>query len=174
MGTDKALLEWAGLRAIDRVAALAAAAGAQVIVASGSRDHGLPLALDETQFGGPVGGLIAGAVALRQAGCDRMLALAVDAPTIRLADIAPLLTQASPGAAYQALHLPMVIDVAAIPTDAQADWPLARLVERAGLARPACPREAHARLRGANTLEERDALMSELVAAEAAQKGGAD
>jgi molybdopterin-guanine dinucleotide biosynthesis protein A len=103
-----------------------------------------------------------------------MVALAVDAPTIGLADIAPLLALSGPGAAYEGLHLPMVVDIAAIPAEAQSGWPLARLAERAGLARPVCPPDAWGRLRGANTPTERATLLADLLAAEAAQKPGAD
>jgi molybdopterin-guanine dinucleotide biosynthesis protein A len=68
----------------------------------------------------------------------------------------------------------MVLDVEAVPAEAEAGWPLARLVDRVGLARLACQHEAHARLRGANTPAEREALLAELAAWEGAQKGGAD
>jgi len=173
MNADKAALLWAGRRAIDRVAVLAEAAGAQVIMTVGRRDYGFPLVADEPPQGGPVGGVLAGAAALSAAGCDRMLVLAVDAPTIGPADIAPLLAEGGPGAAYESLHLPMVDDIAAMSTEAQAGWPLARLAERAGVTRLPCPPEAEARLRGANTPEERHALLAELAASEAAQKDGA-
>ncbi|WP_309605902.1 NTP transferase domain-containing protein [Phenylobacterium sp.] len=159
MGADKATLLWAGRRAVDRVVGLAQAAGCGVILTAGSNDYGLMLALDAAPGGGPVGGVLAGAEALRRAGCDRALVLAVDAPTARIADIAPLLAAGGVGAAFETLPLPMVFDIAGLPTEAQAGWPLARLAERAGLQRLRCPAEARARLRGANTLEERNALL---------------
>ena len=173
MGADKGALPWLGLRAVDRVAALARAAGAQVIVSVGTTDYGLPFVADEPPLGGPVGGVLAGANALQAAGCGRALVLAVDAPTIRLGDIEPLLNEVGVGAAFEGLHLPMVLDIAALPADAQAGWPMARLADRAGLIRLICPPEARARLRGANTPTERDALLAELAASKAAQKGGA-
>ena len=162
MGADKATLLWAGQRAVDRVAALARAAGCGVILTAGSNDYGLMLALDAAPGGGPVGGVLAGAEALRRAGCDRALVLAVDAPTARLEDIAPLLAASGVGAAFEALHLPMVFDIAGLPTEAQAGWPLARLADHAGLRRLGCPADARGRLRGANTPAERDALLADL------------
>lgn len=162
MGADKATLLWAGRRAVDRVAALARAAGCEVILTAGSDDYGLMLALDAAPGGGPVGGVLAGAQALGLAGCDRALVLAVDAPTARLEDIAPLLAAGGAGAAFEALHLPMVFDIAELPAEALAGWPLARLAERAGLQRLSCPADVRVRLRGANTPEEREALLSDL------------
>jgi molybdopterin-guanine dinucleotide biosynthesis protein A len=129
--------------------------------------------MDDMPLGGPVGGVMAGVRALRAAGCDRALVLAVDAPTIRLQDIQELLAAAGPGGAFEGLHLPMVLDLAAVPPETEAGWPLARLADRAGLVRLACPQGAHARLRGANGPEERDALLAELAAWEGAQKDGA-
>jgi len=173
MGADKGALPWLGMRAVDRVAALARAAGAHVLVTVGTTDYGLAFVADDPPLGGPVGGVLAGVKALRTRGCDRALVLAVDAPTIRLADIEPLLSEVGVGAAFEALHLPMVLDIAAIPSEARADWPMARLAERTGLSQLICPPEARARLRGANTPVERDELLVELAASEAAQKDGA-
>lgn len=173
MGTDKGALAWEGLRAVDRVAAIAAAAGARIILTAGSTDYGLPKVVEDPPGSGPVGGVVAGARALRLAGCERALVLAVDAPTIRTEDLAPLLAEGGPGAAFDGLHVPMVVDIAAIPGEAQAGWPMARLADRAGLKRMVYPPQARARLRGANTPEERAALLEEFVAWEAAQKGGA-
>jgi molybdopterin-guanine dinucleotide biosynthesis protein A len=170
MGVDKAAQDWGGRRAVDRLADLATAAGAAPVVTVGGRDYGLPRVDDLSAGGGPVGGLAAAVAALRTAGCARMLALAVDAPTVRLADIAPLLAAPSPGAAFEGLHLPLVFDLAAAPLDAGPGWPIARFVERAGLARLPCPSAAYARLRGANTPEERARL---LAADDPAEKGGA-
>lgn len=174
MGADKALLDWAGCSAVARVAALARAAGAQIVLTVGAGDYGLPVVLEERPQGGPVGGVMAGAAAARTADCERLLVLAVDAPTIRSADIAPLLACGGVGAVFDGLYLPMVVEIAALPADAAADWPLARLVERAGLTGLSSSSETHARLRGANTQEERTALLADLLAFEAAQKGGAD
>jgi molybdopterin-guanine dinucleotide biosynthesis protein A len=174
MGADKALLPWLGMRAIDRVAEIARGAGAQTLVSVAPGDYGLHRVMDEPPLGGPVGGVLAGVRALRDLGCDRALVLAVDAPTIRVDDIQGLLAAGKPGATFEGLHLPMVLDVEAVPAEAEAGWPLARLVDRVGLARLACQHEAHARLRGANTPAEREALLAELAAWEGAQKGGAD
>jgi molybdopterin-guanine dinucleotide biosynthesis protein A len=173
MGADKGALVWMGLRAVDRVAALAGAAGAQAIVTVGATDYGLPLVRDDPPLGGPAGGVLAGVEHLRGSGCSRALVLAVDAPTIQMEDIAPLLAAGRPGAAFEGLHLPMVLDLAALPREAQPGWPMARLAERAGLARLVCEPRAWARLRGANTPEERESLLVELAAFEPAQKNGA-
>jgi molybdopterin-guanine dinucleotide biosynthesis protein A len=173
MGADKAAIPWLGIRAVDRVADLAARLGAAPVFTVGAEDYGHPFVADEPRLGGPVGGVMAGAARLRAAGCARALVLAVDAPTIRPEDLALLLGAEEAGAAFAELHVPMVIALAAIPTDVRADWPIARLVERAGLLRPSCPAGARPRLRGANTPAEQDALLAELVALEAAQKGGA-
>jgi molybdopterin-guanine dinucleotide biosynthesis protein A len=148
MGRDKAVL---GRRAVDRVAALARIVGASALVTAGA-DLGLPWVPDDTAFAGPVGGVLAGARAL---GTDRLLVLAVDAPTLTAEDLAPLLAR---GGCYEGLPLPMVLDATAIPADAEAGWPLRRFVEAAGLVALPVPEGAAARLRGANTPEEREAL----------------
>ncbi|HET6970571.1 MAG TPA: NTP transferase domain-containing protein [Phenylobacterium sp.] len=170
MGADKAQLDWGGRRAVDWLADLAAEAGADPIVTVGGGDYGLLQVADSEPAGGPVAGLVAAIAALRSAGCQRMLALAVDAPTARRADLEPLLTAPPPGAAFEGLHLPLVLDLAAAPDGAGGGWPIARFVERAGLARLPCAPEAHERLRGANTPQERARL---LAAAHLAEKGGA-
>lgn len=162
MGEDKALLDWAGVRAIDRVAQLARALGAEPVVTAGQGDYGLPNVADDQPLGGPVGGVLAGARALAAAGCRRAVVLAVDAPTLQPEDLAPLMAAADPGAVYEGLHLPMKLELAAIPATAEAGWPVMRLAERAGLARLACPPGAALRLRGANTPKERAALLAEL------------
>lgn len=156
MGQDKALLEWGGVRAVDRVAALARAAGAAEVLTAG-RDYGLDWVADPQDGGGPVGGVLAGAAALRGRGCDRALVLAVDAPTLTVEDLAPLLAVEA-GATFEVSPVPMVLPLGSAPEDALPGWPLRRLVERAGLAVLACPAEARARLLGANTPEERDRL----------------
>lgn len=154
MGRDKAVLDWGGRRAVDRVADLARSVGAERLVTAGA-DLGLPWVPDDAALGGPVGGVLAGARAL---GTDRLLVLAVDAPTMRPEDLAPLLAAPGAGATYEGLPLPMVILASALPEDAGAGWPLRRLVERAGLASLPVPDEALPRLRGANTPEEVAAL----------------
>ncbi|MBP7705050.1 MAG: NTP transferase domain-containing protein [Caulobacter sp.] len=157
MGEDKAAQDWGGLRAIDRVAALARAAGAGEVVTAGAVDFGLPWIADPEPLSGPVAGVLAAA---RATGAARLLVLAVDAPTLRPEDLSPLLTAGAPGAAYEGLPLPMVLDRAAIPAGAQGGWPLRRLVERAGLAQPPVEAGAAERIRGANTPEERAALLT--------------
>jgi molybdopterin-guanine dinucleotide biosynthesis protein A len=157
MGRDKALLDWGGVRAIDRVAALARAAGAEALVTAGA-DLGLPWVPDGEAGAGPVGGVLAGARALTAHGLTRALVLAVDAPTVTVEDLAPLLAAAEPGAFHEGLPVPMVVTLAALPADAEAGWPLRRLVERAGLVALACDEDVRLRLRGANTPEERDRL----------------
>ena len=162
MGTDKAVVLWLGVRAVDRVAEVARLSGAVTVLTVGARSHGLPFVADEQAGGGPVGGVIAGARALSEAGCGRALILAVDAPTLEPGDLAPLLAAPSPGAAFEGLHLPMVLDIAALPAGAEASWPLGRLAERAGLLRVPCPADRLDRVRGANTPEEREALLRRL------------
>jgi len=159
MGSDKASLEWGGRRAVDRVADLARAAGADVVITAGG-DYGLPFVEDPSPQAGPVAGLLASAPALRQAGACRILILAVDAPTLRAADLKPLLGASGPGAAYAGFPLPAVMDLAAFPTEARADWPLRRFIEQADLAVLPCPLDLAPRLRGANTPEERAALLA--------------
>ncbi|WP_421739047.1 molybdenum cofactor guanylyltransferase [Caulobacter sp.] len=158
MGRDKADLDWGGARAVDRVADLARAVGAQPVMTVGT-DLGLPWVPDPEPGAGPVGGLLAGVAALRALGVERALILAVDAPTLTTEDLAPLLAAEAPGAAYEDLPLPMVLMVSALPDGAEAGWPLRRLVERAGLLAVAVPAGAEARLRGANTPEERARLI---------------
>lgn len=173
MGVDKALMDWLGRRAVDRVADLAFEVGARTVVTVGTTDYGLPVVVEETPLGGPVGGVLAGAAALREAGCLRALVLAVDAPSLAAEDLAPLLAADAMGAAYEGLHLPLVVALGALPSDARADWPMARLAERAGVMRLVGPPQAQARLRGANTRQEREALLAELAARENAQNRGA-
>jgi molybdopterin-guanine dinucleotide biosynthesis protein A len=136
---------------VDRVADLARAVGAEALVTAGA-DLGLPWVPDDEAGAGPVGGVLAGAKAL---GTTRLLVLAVDAPTVTVEDLAPLLLG---GGVYEGLPVPMVVAADAIPADAEAGWPLRRLVERAGLVALPVPDGAMARLRGANTPEEREAL----------------
>ena len=157
MGADKAVLDWDGQRAVDRVAALATAAGAVRVLTAG-RDHGLDHVDDAVAGAGPVGGVLAGARALAADGLARALVLAVDAPTATADDLAPLLAADGAGAFYEGLPVPMVMTLAALPAEAEAGWPLRRLVERTGLMALACEEAVRARLRGANTPEERAEL----------------
>jgi molybdopterin-guanine dinucleotide biosynthesis protein A len=157
MGSDKAILEWNGVRAVDRLADLARQAGAQLVVTAGG-DYGLPFVHDPAPGAGPVSGLLAGSRWLEQREMTRVLVLAVDAPTLSLADLWPLLAASPPGAAYRDLPLPAVIDVRAVPADMPDSAPLNRLIDVAGLTRLRPPAGAHARLRGANTPAEKDAL----------------
>jgi molybdopterin-guanine dinucleotide biosynthesis protein A len=160
MGADKAAQDWGGFRAIDRVEMLAVEAGARPVLVCGA-DLGLPFVPDPFPQAGPVAGLLAGASALRRLGCERCLVLAVDAPTLRPSDLTPLF-DAAEGAAFAEFPLPMVLPLDAVPPDAEADWPLRRFVERAGLRRPPCAAGAEMRIRGANTHEERQRLLADL------------
>jgi molybdopterin-guanine dinucleotide biosynthesis protein A len=160
MGADKASQLWGGVRAVDRVAALAREAGAAKIVTAGDGDFGLLRAPDPQPLSGPVAGLIAGASLLGD-GFQRLLVLAVDAPTLRLEDLALLLLAPPPGAVFEGAPLPMVIDAAAIPSEAEDGWPLRRFVERAGLAQLPTTSAAKLRIRGANTPDEQARLLRE-------------
>jgi molybdenum cofactor guanylyltransferase len=162
MGVDKAGLQWLGRRAVDRVADLARACGADPVMTVGGLDYGLDNVTEPEPQGGPVGGVMSGLGALKAAGCTRALILAVDAPMANPDDLAPLLAAAPPGGAYDGLHLPMVLDIIAAPRDAEAGWPLARLVERAGLRRFPCPADRFDDLRGANTPAEHEELTRRL------------
>jgi molybdopterin-guanine dinucleotide biosynthesis protein A len=159
MGADKARLDWNGVSAIDRLAALSHDLGIQMVLTAGA-DHGLPAVLDASPGAGPCGGVLAAAQWLRAGGYARALILAVDAPTVTASDIQPLLEARRPGAAYDDLPLPMVIDLAAVPPDTEAPWPLKRFVQAAGLVVLPCSEEARPRLRGANTPEERLRLLT--------------
>jgi molybdopterin-guanine dinucleotide biosynthesis protein A len=159
MGADKAEILWGDRRAIDLVHDLAIACGAARVVTVGGRDYGYSFVADAAL--GPVGGVLSGAATLTVEGIDRLLVLAVDAPTITPADLGPLLGAAD-GAAYEGLHLPFVTPIARLAREAQPGWPLARLVERSGLLSLPPPAGAAHRLRGANTPGERDALLKAL------------
>jgi molybdopterin-guanine dinucleotide biosynthesis protein A len=160
MGKDKALLEWRGVTALDRLAALSQEVGIRMVLTAGA-DHGLPAVLDASPGEGPCGGILAAALRLRADGYDRALILAVDAPTVTASDIRPLLEARGPGAAYEGLPLPMVIDLAAVPPSTEAQWPLKRLVQAAALAVLPCSDHARPRLRGANTPEEHRRLLAD-------------
>jgi molybdopterin-guanine dinucleotide biosynthesis protein A len=160
MGQDKAAQLWGDRRAVDLVADLARMLGAGRILTAGEGDFGLERVRDPVPHSGPVAGVLAGLAALAGEP-GHVLVLAVDAPTLTVADLAPLLGHDGPGAAFEGFPLPMVIDPASAPADAKPDWPLRRLVERAGLAQlPAAPL-ASARIRGANTAEEQLRLLRE-------------
>lgn len=159
MGRDKALVEWGGRSAIDRVAALGRAAGAGAVLSVG-RDYGFEFVGDPTPEAGPVGGLLAGLAAARARGAARALVLAVDAPTLKVGDLVPLLAAPAPGASFEGLPVPMVISADAAPPEAADGWPLRRFVERAGLAVLPAPPEALMRLRGANTPHEMANLLA--------------
>lgn len=169
MGADKASQLWGDRRAVDHLAALSQALRAAAVVTAGAGDYGLPLVADGEVDGGPVCGLVAGGAALARLGCERVLALAVDAPTIAPGDVSPLIAAPTPGAAYRGLNLPLTWDLAATPVGARAGWPVGRFIEAAGLRLLACPPAAEARLRGANTPAERAALLGE----SAQNRGGA-
>jgi molybdopterin-guanine dinucleotide biosynthesis protein A len=158
MGVDKAAQDWGGRRAVDRVADLARRLGAGLILTAGG-DYGLPFVLDPRHQAGPVAGVKSAAARALTEGFGRLLVLAVDAPTLKAADLAPLLAAPEPGAVYDGFPLPLVVRLAALTVDAPDDWPLRRLVERAGVRPLPCPDALAARLRGANTPGERAALL---------------
>ena len=171
MGHDKAQQDWNGRSAVDRVFDLAFEAGVEVALAVGRDIPGRTSVVDGG--GGPVGGVVLAARYLHEAGCARALILAVDAPTLTAQDLTPLLRSPT-GAAFQGQHLPMVLPIAAIPMDAEAGWPMGRLAERAGLARPPCDPVTLPRVRRANTPDERAALLAALVPRQGAHSGETD
>lgn len=158
MGADKASACWRGERAVDLVWDLALEVLAGPVLTVGKEDYALPFVPDDAPLGGPVGGILAGARALR--GQNRVLVLAVDAPTVEPDDLMPLMTAPYPSVAFETLHLPLVLDLGALPPDARADWPIARLAEAMGVVRIPCPEAARIRMRGANTPEERALLLA--------------
>ena len=172
MGSDKALLDWNGRRAVDRLADLAWNLGAASVVTAGAGSYGLPIAVEDPPGSGPAAGILAAAETLRPA-CDRVLVLAVDAPTIIAPDLTPLLRAPCPGAFFEGLNLPLVADLAALPREDAVGWAIRRLIQAAGLTGLTCPAGALGRLRGANSPEQRTALLNTLIKAEGAQKGGA-
>jgi molybdopterin-guanine dinucleotide biosynthesis protein A len=174
MGVDKAELLWGGRRAVDLLADLGAAIGAATVRTVGPQSYGLPAITDEAAGGGPVAGIASGLKGLAEAGRRRALVLAVDAPTIQAADLAPLLAAPAPGGAYEGLNLPLVVDLAPSPPSAAPGWPVARFIETAGLARLPPPEGALARLRGANTPIEHRRLLEDPVLRCGAKKPGAD
>ena len=173
MGQDKAALDWNGRSAVDRLAQVAVELGAEAVVTVGANNYGWPRVVETPVGGGPVAGIVVGAAHLASIGMDRLLVLAVDAPTLLTEDLVPLLGARGPGAAYADLNLPLVLDHNALPPDAGAGWSMRRLIEAAGLMQLPAPAQARARLRGANTPDERAALLQALVERESAQFGGA-
>ena len=161
MGSDKAVLDWGGRRAIDRVERLALGAGAAMVMTAGG-DYGLPFVEDPEPRAGPVAGVLAALPILRAAGVERILLLAVDAPTLLPHDLTPLFAASAPGAAFAGFPLPTLLDVDAIPADADRRWPLRRLIERSGATALPCEEALARRIRGANTPEERAALLRDL------------
>jgi molybdopterin-guanine dinucleotide biosynthesis protein A len=163
MGRDKAALDWGGRRAVDLTAALAREVGAALVITAGG-DYGLPFVTDPILGAGPAAGVLAGAARLAASGYTHALLLAVDAPTLSPGDLAPLLAQPDPGAAFAGYPLPAVVALAALPTEAGLGWPLRRLIEHAGLSALTPPDGSEARLRGANTPAEHDALLRDFLA----------
>lgn len=159
MGADKAVLDWDGATAVERVWALAAATIAGPIFTVGRAGYGLPTIEDARPGSGPVAGVMAGAMALRAQGAQFALVLAVDAPTITPEDLVPLISHRS-SAAYNGLHLPVVFRLADLPENVDDGWPMKRLLETAGATRLPVPDGAADRLRGANTPCERDRLQA--------------
>lgn len=159
MGADKATLQWNCERTVERVWHLAREAGASEVVVAGG-DYGLPFVSDAVTHGGPVGGVLAGVAALGSA--ERFLILAVDAPTLLVEDLRQLLAAGPPGAAFRGQPLPMVVWRDAVSYSLRSDSPLRQFVERAGLQNITQPRDASARLRGANTPAEWRALREEI------------
>lgn len=157
MGADKAVLDWDGATAVERVWSLAAATIAGPVFTVGRAGYGLPTIEDPRPGAGPVAGVMAGAVALRAQGAQFALVLAVDAPTIAPEDLAPLISRRS-SAAYDGLHLPAVLRLSDLPNDVGDGWPMTRLLEAVGATRLPVPSGAADRLRGANTPGERDRL----------------
>jgi molybdenum cofactor guanylyltransferase len=159
MGEDKARMLWDGRRAVDQLADLLAGLGLAPVLVSGA-DLGLPFVADPSPGAGPVAGLKRALAALAAQGCEAALVVAVDAPTLLEEDLAPLIAAAPPGATYADLPLPMALSIAAAPRDLAGDAPLKRFAAAAGLSALPCPADAGARIRGANTPEERAALMT--------------
>ncbi len=161
MGVDKAAQDWGGRRAVDRVVDLARAAGAEIVLTAGG-DYGLPFVADAASRAGPVGGVLAALAALAEAAPERLLLLAVDAPTLRAEDLASLLAAPAPGAAFAGHPLPALVWRPKAPAGAAPGWPLRRLIEHWGLAALPCLLQTEDRLRGANTPEERERLLGHI------------
>jgi molybdopterin-guanine dinucleotide biosynthesis protein A len=158
MGQDKAALLWGERRAVDLVVDLARSVGAGRVLTAGEMDYGFERVRDPAPQSGPVAGVLAGLAALGGS-FRRVLVLAVDAPTLQPADLAPLLAATGPGATFADFPLPMVLDPAATPADVGLGWPVRRLAEAAGLSQLPLPPGAADRIRGANTEAERLRLL---------------
>ncbi len=169
MGVDKTGLDWLGHSAVDRIAAVATELGAERIITVGGGDYGYDAVPDQQKLAGPVGGVLAGSMALRALGCRYALVLAVDAPTLMAEDLRSLCATTTSGLAFEGLHFPVMIELSKIPADAEAGWAMGRLLDGAGVTRLPSPPEARLRLRGANTPAERAALLDELGARQNAQ-----
>ncbi|WP_296598816.1 NTP transferase domain-containing protein [Phenylobacterium sp.] len=172
MGRDKAALDWNGQGAVARLADVSRRLGAGIVITAGRGDFGLPGVDDPESGGGPVAGIVAGLGAARAAGFARALVMAVDAATVTRSDLSPILGASAPGAAYEGLNLPFVIDAPDSPPGAGAGWSVRRFIAEAGLARLPVPLGAAERLRGANTPEERERLLAALTAREADKDRG--
>ena len=157
MGSDKALLDWGGMRAVDRCAALGLTLGAEHVLTAGA-DYGLDFVLDPSPQAGPVAGVLVAAHELARRGVSHILALAVDAPTLTAQDLGPLF-EPSGGGHFDGFPLPFLAPIAALDLKAPPDWPLRRLAAQAGLASLACSPDLAVHLRGANTPDERLALV---------------
>ena len=107
-----------------------------------------------------------------QKGADAFGVLDQLTHALRVADLVPLFVAGGAGAAYAGQHLPLLLNLSALPPEAEAGWPLGRLAERAGLVRLPCPEAVERRLRGANTPQEREALLAELQDDAGAQSSG--
>lgn len=162
MGEDKGALDWLGQRAVDKVDKLARDVGAQKVLTVGRRSFGLDAVTGEEEGGWPVSGILAGCAALKSAGYERALVLAVDAPTIKPSDLADLVAAPEPGAAFAHLHFPFLIFVDAIPPAIGSGHSVARFITAADLNLIETGEDSYGRLRGANTPEERGALLKEL------------
>lgn len=81
MGRDKALLPWQGATLLDRMLAIARAAGAAAIAVSGPKERygafGVPCIPDQWPGAGPLGGM---ASVLRESSAPRHLMLGCDMP----------------------------------------------------------------------------------------------
>jgi molybdenum cofactor guanylyltransferase len=159
MGEDKGTLVWNGRRAVDRLSDCLKEVGAAPILVAGA-NYGLPFVEDPEPQAGPVAGLLRAIEALSAAGARMALVLAVDAPTLRSDDLAPLIAADAPGAIYAGLPLPMALFLGAAPKHLEGDASLRQFVQAAALAELRCPAAARLRMRGANTPEERNVLLA--------------
>lgn len=84
MGSDKALLDLAGVRLVERAVAALDGVVAQVVLATGSEERytelGLPCVLDPVADAGPLAGLVAGLERAAERGADALVVTACDTP----------------------------------------------------------------------------------------------